>query len=398
MAGVTVTGLVKTFGGRRSVVAVDHLDLQVHDGEFLVLLGPSGCGKTTTLRCIAGLERPVSGRISFDDKVVYDHDQKIHLSADRRDIGMVFQNYALWPHLTVRRNIEYALRARKIKEGLQNDWVGETARLVEIEPYLERLPGQLSGGQQQRVALARGLVARPGVVLLDEPMSNLDAKLREQVRSQLHELHTRLGFTAILVTHDQAEAFALADRVVVMRDGRVEQLGSAREIWRSPASEYVASFVGMTNRLQLTRVSGEWTLNGGRLEGAQLRLPRGAGSAIARLRRGALVVKPAGTAPGDGDVSVPGLFVDATFGGNHLDITAQANDQKLRARIPIGAGAGWIDQLEPGSPVSLHFHRDAASYFANEEGVVAGDGQPAPGRSTDMELESVQSTIARAVP
>ena len=188
-----------------------------------MLLGPSGCGKTTTLRCLAGLETPGQGRIVFGDTTVFDAGKRVNLSPDKRRIGMVFQSYALWPHMTVRKNLAYPLKARKLREGLKWGWVEQTAELVDCASLLDRYPAQLSGGQQQRVALARGLVARPELVLFDEPLSNLDARLRDQVRAQIHELHGRLGFTAVFVTHDQSEALALGDRLAIMKHGKIEQ-------------------------------------------------------------------------------------------------------------------------------------------------------------------------------
>ena len=213
-----VSGLTKTYG---SNVVVDQLDLEIEQGEFLVLLGPSGCGKTTTLRCLAGLETPQGGSISFGGRHVFDASTKTDVPAHKRNIGMVFQSYALWPHMTVRDNIRYPLKVRKLKQAIADGAVEKAAEMVDCGALLDRYPSQLSGGQQQRVAVARGLVAQPDLVLFDEPLSNLDARLRDQVRSQIHQLHQSLGFTAVFVTHDQAEAFALADRIAIMKSGRI---------------------------------------------------------------------------------------------------------------------------------------------------------------------------------
>ena len=234
MSRVVIERLTKRFEGKPPTVAVDDLTLEIEQGEFLVLLGPSGCGKTTTLRCLAGLESADEGVLTFGEQRVFDSASKLNLSPDRRSIGMVFQSYALWPHMTVRKNIAYPLQARKLRQGLAEGWVEEMAAVVDCGELLDRYPGQLSGGQQQRVALARGLVARPDLVLFDEPLSNLDARLREQVRNELAELHNRLGFTAVYVTHDQSEALALGDRLAIMRQGRIEQLGTPREVFASP--------------------------------------------------------------------------------------------------------------------------------------------------------------------
>ena len=193
MARTSIQGLCKLFKGNPPTTAADNLGLEIEEGEFLVLLGPSGCGKTTTLRCLAGLEAPDAGRISIGGKVVFDAAAGIEVAPDKRSIGMVFQSYALWPHMTVRKNIEYPLVVRKITQGQREGWAEQMAKLVNCETLLERYPGQMSGGQQQRISLARGLVARPDLLLLDEPLSNLDKLLRDQVRSQLHELHRRLN-------------------------------------------------------------------------------------------------------------------------------------------------------------------------------------------------------------
>src|SRR5207248_266841 len=215
------------------------------------------------------------GSVSFGGRSVFDASRRVNVPPDKRNVGMVFQSYALWPHMTVRKNISYPLRARRTRRDIARQWVAETASLVECENLLDRYPGQLSGGQQQRVALARGLVARPDLMLFDEPLSNLDARLREQVRTQIHELHERLEFTAVFVTHDQSEALALGDRLAIMRDGRVEQLDGPERIFEEPASEYVAEFIGMSNRLRLRRApDGTWTLDAAAVTGAAPCIPR----------------------------------------------------------------------------------------------------------------------------
>ena len=274
MSHIRIEGLTKHFVGKPPTKAVDDLHIEIEEGEFLVLLGPSGCGKTTTLRCLAGLESPGAGMIAFDDDVVFDAARGINRSPDKRKIGMVFQSYALWPHMTVRKNIAYPLRARKIKDGLRNGWVEETAKMVDCSALLDRYPSQLSGGQQQRVALARGLVARPELVLFDEPLSNLDARLRDHVRAELHEVHGRLGFTAVFVTHDQSEALALGDRLAIMRNGKVEQYDTPQNVFEHPFSEYVAAFIGMANRLICEYLDGRWNVAGQPIDGAALPLPR----------------------------------------------------------------------------------------------------------------------------
>jgi multiple sugar transport system ATP-binding protein len=248
---VRLEKVVKKYG---KVVAVDHVDLDIKDGEFFSLLGPSGCGKTTTLRLIAGLEFPDEGFIYIDDRVVNDVHPK------DRDIAMVFQNYALYPHMTVFENIAFPLETRRKVLNLSKDEIRkrvlETARFLGIEELLDRYPSQLSGGQQQRVALARALVRKPKVWLLDEPLSNLDAKLRVLMRSELKRLQKQLGITTIYVTHDQVEAMGMADRIAVMNKGRVAQVGTPEELYSRPADIFVATFIGSPpmNLIQCTIV------------------------------------------------------------------------------------------------------------------------------------------------
>ncbi|MEM0444658.1 MAG: ABC transporter ATP-binding protein [Nitrososphaerota archaeon] len=235
MTEVKLEKVSKLFGETK---AVDNVDLQVNDGEFMVLLGPSGCGKTTTLRLIAGLEKPTSGLILFDDMVVNDLEPK-----DRR-IAMVFQDYALYPHMKVFDNMALNLQVRGLSREEIRRKVWETAELLGIKHLLERKPAQLSGGEQQRVALGRAIVREPSVFLMDEPLSNLDAALRAKMRGELKKLQERLKTTTIYVTHDQIEAMVMANRIAVMRSGRVQQIGSPQEIYNRPANRFVAEFVG----------------------------------------------------------------------------------------------------------------------------------------------------------
>ena len=236
MATVAIKSLSKTYPG--GVNAAQDVTIDIADGEFIVLVGPSGCGKSTILRMVAGLETITSGELEIDGRRVND------LEPGDRDIAMVFQNYALYPHMTVRRNMEYGLR----NEGLPKDQivarVAEAARTLRLEDYLDRKPRQLSGGQRQRVAMGRAIVREPKVFLFDEPLSNLDAKLRTQLRGELKTLHKRLGATFVYVTHDQVEAMSLADRIVIMNAGRVEQIGAPMELYARPATLFVADFIG----------------------------------------------------------------------------------------------------------------------------------------------------------
>ncbi|HEX3833942.1 MAG TPA: sn-glycerol-3-phosphate ABC transporter ATP-binding protein UgpC [Solirubrobacteraceae bacterium] len=236
MPRVCLEQVSKSFTG--GTVAVDELSLEIADGEFMILVGSSGCGKTTALRMVAGLEKPTSGAIRIGERVVND------VSARDRDIAMVFQNYALYPHMTVARNLAYPLRQRRMPRREIDRRVREVAEMLSLEELLKRRPAQLSGGQRQRVAMGRALVREPEVFLLDEPLSNLDAKLRIQMRAELKRLHARLGITTIYVTHDQVEAMTLGDRLAVISDGKLQQLGDPQEVYDHPANVFVAGFIG----------------------------------------------------------------------------------------------------------------------------------------------------------
>ena len=253
---LAIEGLVKEFQG--GVRAVDDVSLTIREGEFVTLLGPSGCGKTTTLNCVAGLERPDAGRIAVGTTVLTDIARRVVLPPERRDLGMVFQSYALWPHMTVHDNLAFGLRLRKVPRAEMAKRITETLELVELGELGKRYPYQLSGGQQQRVALARAVVAQPRVLLLDEPLSNLDAKVRERARFWLRDLQRRLGITAVYVTHDQAEALAISDRVAVMSAGRVLQYAPPSDIYERPSSRFVAEFIGRSSFLrgEVIRVAG----------------------------------------------------------------------------------------------------------------------------------------------
>lgn len=238
MVRVTLNDVSKYFG---SVRAADGVNLEIDEGEFFFLLGPSGCGKTTILRLIAGFYKLDRGKIYFDGKEVTD------VPSYKRNVGMVFQNYALWPHMAVYDNVIYGLKVRGVQPSLRVKRAKDVLRMVKMEEYATRYPNQLSGGQQQRVALARALVIEPQLLLLDEPLSSLDAKLRLETREEIKRLQRELKITTIYVTHDQSEALSMADRIAVMKEGRIEQIGTPREIYNFPANKFVASFIGETN-------------------------------------------------------------------------------------------------------------------------------------------------------
>lgn len=244
---VNIKNAVKKYG---DFTAVNGVSMDIREGEFFTLLGPSGCGKTTLLRMIAGFNSIDGGEIYFDDKKIN------HVDAHKRDIGMVFQNYAIFPHLSVKDNVAYGLKARKIKGEACDRRVEEALKLVQIEPLKDRMPNELSGGQQQRVALARAVVIEPGVLLMDEPLSNLDAKLRVQMRTVIKRLQRSLGITTIYVTHDQEEALAISDRIAIMNHGNIMQIGKPKDIYLNPANAFVANFIGTSNFMDVD-VRGE---------------------------------------------------------------------------------------------------------------------------------------------
>lgn len=243
MSKITLTGVSKTYPGRTSP-SVDAIDLEIQEGEFLCLLGPSGCGKSTSLRMIAGLETPTAGSIKIGTKIVDDVAAGVRIDAEHRGLGLVFQNYALWPHLNVRDNVGFGPTVQKLPNAQRHERVDASLRTLAISEHAKRYPSELSGGQQQRVAIARTLAARPEVLLLDEPLSNLDARLRLEMRAEFQRIHHETGTTMVFVTHDQFEAMTLATRIVVMNSGRVQQIGTPLEIYGRPANRFVAEFMG----------------------------------------------------------------------------------------------------------------------------------------------------------
>lgn len=246
MPAISVHDLVKYFG---DVKAVDHVDFTAEEGKFLTILGPSGCGKTTTLRCIAGLEKPDKGEIFFGDELVTSTSRNVHMPPEKRSIGMVFQSYGLWPHMTVWKNVGFPLIVRKFQKNQMKERIKRVLELLNISELKHRYPSQLSGGEQQRVALARSLVYEPEIFLLDEPLSNLDAKLRDSARFELIKLQRKLKITTIYVTHDQTEALVLSDVVCIMNKGKIEQMGSPHFIYENPINRFTADFIGKTNLL-----------------------------------------------------------------------------------------------------------------------------------------------------
>ncbi len=332
---LVLDGLSRSFGTH---VALAALDLKVEGGEFVALLGPSGCGKSTALNCIAGLIAPSSGTISLDGRAID------AIPSEKRGFGVVFQSYALFQHMTVRANVAFGLRMRRVPKERIAERVAQALALVQLDGQAQKYPSQLSGGQQQRVAIARAIVIEPPLVLMDEPLSNLDAKLRLELRTEIQRLHRELGLTTIYVTHDQEEAFSLADRLVVLRDGVTEQIGPPAEVYYRPANRYVADFVGFRNALAMT-------------------LERRAGDDGVAVRDG---LRVCGTVTGEGSsgpvtlaIRPDDLVVDGT-GENAFDVTVDAVEFRGRSFVVEGVTAegqrlrGTAAQAAPiGATVTL---------------------------------------------
>lgn len=366
---IQIDGLRKSYG---SNTVVDDLHLEIPDGEFLVLLGASGCGKTTTLRCLAGLEQPEGGTIRMGDRVV--HEPGRSTPAHKREVGMVFQSYALWPHMTVRRNIEYPLRVRKVPAAERRARAAEAAELVGCAHLLDRYPAQLSGGQQQRIAVARGLVARPRVMLFDEPLSNLDAKLRTAVRGEIHQLHQELGFSAVFVTHDQSEALALGDRLAVMRGGRMEQLGTPQEVFADPATEYVADFLGMENRLELVRTDGgAWTTTDGAVVPVAPSQDVADRRAVLRTRPEDVQLHLPGQEPAAGRLVLDARVEAAEFGGREWYVRVATGAGRLQVAAQVAVGTDMAALQGEGRRLQVSVDPANAALFPLIDGGDAAD-------------------------
>jgi putative spermidine/putrescine transport system ATP-binding protein len=348
MASLDIEQLVKRYG---DFYAVRDVSLRVADGEFLVLLGPSGCGKTTTLRMVAGFIEPTSGMVRLGGGDV------TLLPPWRRNAGMVFQSYALFPHLTVAQNVAFGLEMRKLPRADIERRVEETLALVRLAGYGARLPRQLSGGQQQRVALARALAIRPDVLLLDEPLSNLDAKLRQEVRVEIRELQRQMGLTTVMVTHDQEEALTMADRLVVMNEGSVRQVGSQRDLYERPADRFVAGFVGRSTFLDgAVEAAGRFRTDGG----LSLACRDGkAGRAVLSLRPERIEIGP--TARAGLDNSLPGTVEFVSYLGALIDIHVRLSPaDRLVVQIANREG-GFAPEV--GQPVHVGWPASAGMVF-----------------------------------
>jgi multiple sugar transport system ATP-binding protein len=378
MAQVSLNNVRKTYPG--GFHAVHDFSLDITDGEFVVLVGPSGCGKSTTLRMIAGLEDITSGTIKIGERVVNDVHPK------DRDIAMVFQNYALYPHMSVYKNMAFALKLRGIPKDQIRARVGEAARVLGIEELLDRKPKALSGGQRQRVAVGRAIVREPKAFLFDEPLSNLDAKLRVTTRGELKSLHHRLKTTTVYVTHDQEEAMTLADRIVVMSKGLVQQIGPPLEVYQRPANRFVAGFIGTPpmNFIEGTlggagndrRFVPSWGGAGWALPPAwcaRLEAREGKAMVLGVRPQGLAVARDASRAAFAATVRVVEPLGDA------VDVTltpAGRDEQRLVARLPANAGGAEIATLQPGAPVSLDIAMERTHLFEPGEFGVNVTGKP----------------------
>ena len=349
-----VRGLVKSFGPER---AVNDISFGVPRGKFLTLLGPSGCGKTTTLMCIAGLHRLDAGEIRVGGVAYTSVADRIFLAPERRDIGMVFQSYAIWPHMTVAENVAYPLEVRKVARAEIQDRVADVLRLVGLLAMAGKLATQLSGGQQQRAALARAIVYRPKLLLFDEPLSNLDLKLREQMRVELKRIQREVGITSVYVTHDQAEALVMSDEIIVMSDGRIQQTGDPHDIYARPANRYVSNFIGVANLLpgRVVRVTapgrGEIEVQEG---AARVRLPCRLGEGVGEGAPAVLSVRPENVQAlreDRGEPRLEGLVLQTIFLGNCLDCRVRwgAFEWKILAhpRYLLRAGERVFLRLDP---------------------------------------------------
>lgn len=348
MTDVLVSGLMKHYGGKP---ALHGLDLSIKSGEFVTLLGPSGCGKTTTLRCLAGLERPNGGTISMGGRVVVDTERKLFVPPDKRQVGMVFQSYALWPHMNVAENVAYPLKVAGVRRSDRQSRIREMLEAVDLAPYEQRPVTALSGGQQQRVSLARALAARPGIVFYDEPLSNLDTKLRYQMGQQVRSLHNQFETTSVYVTHDQEEAITLSDRIIVMNDGKIEQQGTPQEVYDRPCSAYVADFMGFQNILRGTVVgNGEHRAdvrltNSDVVLGAYSNVELQLGTEVSVAFRTDHVSLASLGSTGLGRVD--GTITRSTFVGNGYNLLVDAQGTPIRVRI----GRSELDGTNRSAPV-----------------------------------------------
>jgi spermidine/putrescine transport system ATP-binding protein len=387
MAGgrIELISLTKQFA---EIAAVDAIDLTISSGEFFSLLGPSGCGKTTTLRLIAGFEQPTAGRILLDEVDVS------AVAPHKRNVNTVFQSYALFPFLSVFDNVAFGLRNRRIDKSEITTRVNEALDLVKLGTFAKRRPGQLSGGQQQRVALARALVLKPSVLLLDEPLGALDAKLRRSLKVELKALQEQVGITFLYVTHDQEEALTMSDRLAVMRDGKVVQIGGPHEVYEEPADTYVADFLGVSNLMEVDIVSrGPGACCSVKLGESVLQVDHGGDSAPDRshavIRPERVRVEEFGS---DGPNRIPAMVERLVYLGSSTQVFLRlAPGAELQALLQNDGEQGQLAQLSQGTPVHAYLAPDAMRVLAGG-GEVADDGEPPLASVSAGDGEALEST------
>ena len=353
-AAISIQGLRKTFG---SAVAVDDVSLDIKNGEFLALLGPSGSGKSTVLMSVAGFEFPSAGRIEIDGA------DCTRTAPSRRNIGMVFQNYTLFPHMSVIDNVAFPLKMRRVSKRERRARAIEALATVRLDAYGDRMPGQLSGGQQQRVALARAIVYRPRVLLMDEPLSALDKNLREEMQIEIKHLHQKLGMTVLFVTHDQSEALTMADRVAILKDGRVQQVASARDLYQRPTNLFSAGFIGEMNFIPVTHEPGVAILP----DGTKWALPENAAVSPVPSGPAMLAVRPESLSPVSGEKGercLDAVVQEAVYTGASTLIIARLSDgTELRSQV----ASATLEHIEAGDLISFDVPADSLLIYPRDD-------------------------------
>ncbi|WP_428771588.1 ABC transporter ATP-binding protein [Treponema sp. HNW] len=352
-----ITKIFPAWHGKKDTIAVDNISLQINDGEMVTLLGPSGCGKTTTLRIISGFEYPTKGELFIGGRNV------ALTPPNKRDVSMVFQSYALFPHLCVWENVAYGLKVKKIPKSEIKQAVLQILDLMELNGLENRFPNQLSGGQQQRVALARATVIQPSVLLFDEPLSNLDAKLREYMRSELRSLQKRLGITSLYVTHDQSEAMAISDRIVIMRDGKIEQTGTPQEIYEHPNSRFIANFIGRANFIKATAIKREKNIETVRVMDKVMHIPIESHIKINDGSECYISFRPEAVRfTNDSSYGIKGIITKAVYFGSRIEYDGRFNGENITIEI---SNPPLSQRYKPGDTVYMEIHNQCIRVLAD---------------------------------